>query len=252
MARDTRATALPSVITTGAYVTPQRELNLTASTGTHTIAIRLARNNGTGTMQARFFLAVYDAGPVTPASIAPPVAGPRVVASGNALGIIAFGAVLGSVTVATTSTQVMPVPVSVFLATGRRYRLAFACRAFGAGDGIVAKQTVALYDNGASNRAVRQLVCDLDNPGSCYIQTIIDGDGLRSTATTCGGTEQRLPTPCTADQTPGFWVEDVGPTPTRRSRYRCQHHRGRRSPASQQRVEQLRMAGTFRCHRKIR
>lgn len=109
-----------------------------ASTASITRKLRLVRSAGTGTVQASSgttnsgSITVEDIGPVTPASIAPPTAGPRVVASGNALGIVQMGSFLppfAAHTVPASTNSPLTNPLVFTMVVGRRYRLFFQIRA---------------------------------------------------------------------------------------------------------------------------
>lgn len=185
-----------------------------SSTTSVTRKVRLGRAIGSGTLQtvagtnipARFF--VEDVGPVTPVSVAPPTAGPAVVASGNALGIVALGTCLGSFTL-TSSWQPFTSVINCYLNVGRRYRIRCTYRAFGAGVQPVTIQAT-LYDNGSNSSLV-----DLwDYTGANYangsVETIVSGDNaqhaydMRFQSNPAGVGIFGGPT-C------AFYVEDVGP-----------------------------------------
>ena len=100
------------------------------------------------------WVTVKDMGPVTQASVAPPAASPRVVASGNALGVIAVGtfpAPLAPLTVAAGVETVITNPLSFFAAVGRRYRINFQVRAL-APTGAAGNTSFYLRDNGTGYR----------------------------------------------------------------------------------------------------
>jgi hypothetical protein len=202
------------VIVDGGYVTPSNvSWNLTANTGSHTIAIRLARNSGTGTMQARFHLAVYDVGPVTPAAVAPPAATPRVVASGNALGIIGIGSFIPPFAPRTITNAVETVltnPLPFYAAVGRRYRIKFQIRA-SANTAGAGSQSFYLRDNGTNVRGWPfggdPYLWNAGAYQSIHTEWLLEGDGLQhSVELLCNGIGMSLFTDY------GLWyVEDVGP-----------------------------------------
>jgi len=106
---------------------------VTGDGNTHTYAAQVGTVSGsavTAYVDAASWVLLEDIGPVTPASIAPPTAGPRVVASGNALGIVAMGALDTTVGAMSASTQYrLTTGLTCFTAAGRRYRITFVIRA---------------------------------------------------------------------------------------------------------------------------
>ena len=119
------STAYP-IIVDGAYVTPANvSWNLTATTGSHTVALRLVRNSGTGTMQARFHLMVYDVGPVSGSAAMPmPVTDRWNTAWGN----VAVGSFTAGYLTATGSAVTITNPITFTTVVGRRYRLRLQIR----------------------------------------------------------------------------------------------------------------------------
>jgi hypothetical protein len=154
-------------------------------------------------------LYVEDVGPVTPVSIAPPTGGPRVVASGNALGIVAMGALNQPNPVIAQSTygnvtQDLP----VFWAVGRRYRVVLSIRA----------TSTSAYPSG--------LMCRLSiNPGVPTTEKwrtaptsyqgfdgewVFDGDGIQHSLSCQMQSPNGVLTVYT-DITGWFYCEDIGP-----------------------------------------
>lgn len=155
-------------------------------------------------------LTIYDEGPVTPASIAPPTAGPRVVAEGNALGIIAKGALVTGVplSIAANTPTSVSTPVNVTLAVGRRYRVVGLWRATQAPAACTIRSM--LYDGGVDKSSTYgDRYFWLANSYEMHIaEWLIDGDGAAHsfvwTATSGAAFSPYL-------DYGHFYVEDVGP-----------------------------------------
>jgi len=221
------ATLYLSEILQGATVVGQQRFNMVAAaqlsyvcsgsqitgTGATTFTARVQLFTGTMNMRGTFFpaqLVINDVGPVTKAAVNPPAGQPQDATAGNALGLVAQGPVLGSVTVTTSFTTVMPAPVAVTLLVGRRYRVAFSSRAMGGGAQTVTYQ-VALYDNGASNGWFDHWATSTANYSNIYCQAIVNGDGLAHSLDV-----RMLSNPTGAGvfggSASGLWIEDIGPT----------------------------------------
>jgi hypothetical protein len=198
------------------YLSPgvASEAVFTTTSGQHTIDIRAWRVNATGgSMQARFQFLLTDLGPVSQAAIAPPAASPRVVASGNALGIIAVGsfpAPLAPATVTNGVEFVITNPLSFFAPAGRRYRINFQVRAMTptAGAGT---QSFYLRDNGSAYRGWvpggDPYVYVQANYSAAMFQWGMDGDNLQhSIDVACVGVGMSL-----FRDYGVFNIEDVGP-----------------------------------------
>jgi len=175
------------------------------SSSTGTVSITNANN-------APLLYMIEDLGPITPASIAPPTAGPRVVASGNALGIVAFGALDTTVTTlpASTSTKTT-LTLSCFTAVGRRYRINFVMRATSAASQAYA--ACQLYKDGSGQYpVVGDRYMQVTTPGYCGVNVhwYVDGDDATHTWDVYmqPGTVAVATYPA-----PGglFYIEDVGP-----------------------------------------
>jgi hypothetical protein len=154
-------------------------------------------------------LYVEDVGPTVLASVAPPTAGPRVVASGNALGIVAMGALnTPNPVIAQNTYGNVTQDMSVFWAVGRRYRVVLSVRA-------------------TSNAAYpSSFMCRLSlNPGSPTTEKwrspstsyeggeftwVYDGDGTTHVLSCQMSSQQGVLTVYT-DYTGWFYCEDIGP-----------------------------------------
>jgi hypothetical protein len=151
---------------------------------------------------------IEDLGPVVQASIAPPTAGPRVVASGNALGIVAVGSMVGQSGASIAAATLTPVsnPTSAFLAVGRRYRISGSVRATSAASGsaylrVTGPSWLPQHDTWVVNSGSYDQI---------NLAFLVDGTGLTETftlnfygsAVTSIWTEQIVSY---------FWIEDVGP-----------------------------------------
>jgi hypothetical protein len=153
---------------------------------------------------------VEDIGPVTPASIAPPTAGPRVVASGNALGIVAMGGFVASPVSLTANTYVpVTTTISAPLAVGRRYRVIVTCRAVNATAQTFLR--IGLYDGttllGPGSTPLSYSPTGVYN--TVNYQWVIDGDGTTKALNVKISSETYVST-LYAD-VGSFYIEDVGP-----------------------------------------
>jgi hypothetical protein len=178
--------------------------------------------DGVHTFQARLYsrvagdiyrdvLFIEDMGPVVQASIAPPTAGPRVVASGNALGVVAIAAMIGGSPQAVTGGVLTPVssPVSFLAAAGRRYRLRGSIRATSPNPTATAAYLrISSAVTQLSNHDTWAVV------GTTYqqvsIDILFDGTGLIETFTL--NITGNAAINAWSDQiVSNFYVEDVGP-----------------------------------------
>jgi hypothetical protein len=185
----------------------------TAPTGSHVLGLQFKRISGSGLIRARYSLMVYDQGPVTQVAIAPPAATPRIVSSGNALGIIAMGAFIPPYaprTIAVNTETALTYPLPFFALVGRRYRVRFQVRAIANSAGA-GNTSFYLRDNGTNIRG-HPLGGDpyLWNAGAytgVAFDWLFDGDGLQhSLELLCNGIAMSVYTDY------GLWyVEDVGP-----------------------------------------
>lgn len=155
---------------------------------------------------------IEDVGPVVLAAISPPAASPRVVASGNALGIIGMGAFIPPLaprTIAVNTETALTYPLPFFAAVGRRYRVRFQARAItyttGAGN-----TSFFLRDNGTVTRSASggdpYTFVSGAYTGASY-DWLFEGDGLQhSVELLCNGIAMSI----YVDY--GLWyVEDIGP-----------------------------------------
>ena len=157
---------------------------------------------------------IEDVGPVMPTAVAPPAGQPSVVAAGNALGIVAMGAmVLGAPLIAPSSTATAVThPLAFTSQVGRRYRIVTKIRAISptstnvlsgvylrtSGSGLVTNNDTwitAQYQHESLEHAV-----------------IFDGTGVagtyQTTITTQAATGQNV---YTDQPSCFFYIEDVGP-----------------------------------------
>lgn len=186
----------------GAY-----EFSMQARLGSGGVGKLVAVNMGNSNM----IMTVDDVGPVVPVSVAPPQAQPRVVASGNALGVIAVGTLLdqpGANVPAATWTN-LSAPLTATLALGRRYRVRFAVRAVQASQNV--NVLYRLADNGAPWGERHH------NYAGLYLHMadswLIEGDGQAHTfyaQIRCDGGPLTVYTETRLGATE-FYVEDVGP-----------------------------------------
>lgn len=180
------------------------------SSGAVTFKGRALNNSGSTDFYSSsvqpLIMSVTDIGPVTPASIAPPAAAPRVVASGNALGVIAISQVYGASTFnGSTVVQITPT-MTVALNVGRRYRIMALIRAL-----TVGQADFGVFDNGAQVSSwMDQWMTANANYASGPLMTYIDGDGathaldIRCISGTVG-------TVAYGGNGCYFTIEDVGP-----------------------------------------
>ena len=185
-----------------------RSLNVTAISGA--VATGLTTNTG-----AAFY--VEDMGPVTPAAIAPPTAGPYVVASGNALGIVAMGsmAYTAAQTLATNGTLDITNALVFTPQLGRRYRLQMVIRAISNNASGHVQATPFLDGNNNYGNWGDRYIQVYGGTGSGYAQFDcyweFDGDGVQHSYVirlNNGSTGNPIIYP-----SPGclFYIEDCGP-----------------------------------------
>jgi len=168
--------------------------------------------NGTSVTFGVQSLMIEDVGPITPAAIAPPYASPRVVASGNSLGIIALSN-MRDVQVTGSATTITPIsdPLNCFLSVGRRYRIFGNVRAFGNAGGTN-NGNVSLYDNGIQTSRLDQWfsVTSPANYCSPTFEVVWDGDNLQHSFD-LRSTNSTLNSFYYAGAGTRFYVEDIGP-----------------------------------------
>jgi len=195
------------------YIPPlQFDVPFTTTTGSHTINLRTWRVGGSGNQRARWGFSIEDVGPVTPASIAPPTAGPRVVASGNSLGVVAVGALTNQAgqSLAQAAWANLSQPLNVTLSAGRRYRVSFAARAVQANGS--ANVLYRLSDNGTPWGERHQLYAGQ------YLHLadtwLVNGDGALHqlyVQVICNTSPLTVYTEMNAGASE-FYVEDIGPS----------------------------------------
>lgn len=211
--------------TAGTLASQQMEIDLPCerfapAAGSHTVtAVYSFPGGGTYfTVQgdyAPWRLVVADVGPVTPASIAPPTAQPRVVASGNSLGIVQMGSFIpplaGRTITASTGTTLTN-GLAFTMTVGRRYRLVFQIRAV---NGVGGAASFFLRDNGTDIRGWMyggDPYVWLDGPyAGINFAWLFDGDGASHSLQVVINS----PVQCDVYTDYGqFYLEDVGPNTT--------------------------------------
>jgi hypothetical protein len=187
--------------------------NFTTTAGSHSMTLEA---NFTGAGGVKFQgdwlpmrLVVSDVGPVAPVSIAPPTAGPRVVASGNALGVVAVGSLTGQMPMTFTANAPANYtnPINFTPQIGRRYRLKANVRAISSTSPV--DLVTQVFDG--TTRFGTEDRHDIIN-GS-YIshqpEFIFDGDGVARSFILQGTTFNGSASAYLNDG--NYYLEDIGP-----------------------------------------
>ena len=152
---------------------------------------------------------VEDVGPTALASVAPPTAGPRVVASGNALGIVAMGSLFQPNPVIAINTYGnVTQDMSVFWAVGRRYRVALSVRA--TSNSVYPSSFMCRLSLNVGSPTIEKW----RSPSTSYeggeFEWIFDGDGIQHSLT-CQMQSQQGTLTVYTDYSGWFYCEDIGP-----------------------------------------
>jgi hypothetical protein len=186
------------------------------STASHTVAANLYTTTGTIGAAAGpgrpSILYIDDIGPITPVSIAPPTAGPRVVASGNALGVVAIGSMVTAEaprTFAANTVADLTTRMSFTSIVGRRYRMKVFVRVIQCTTG---EANINLFPYGSGIGGTGADSWTRLNQGAytfAYSEVIFDGTGVASSYYwTVNPTDT---TNAWLDGLSNFYIEDVGP-----------------------------------------
>lgn len=147
---------------------------------------------------------VEDMGPVTPATVNPPIGAPVATAAGNALGVIAVGWPRSDQPVATSGSGTIPMTYATTWRSiaGRRYRINFAARAVTAGSQRFEVESNGAIHPGANDRYVAAYT----QYESITCSWLVNGDNTDYTTvirSAAGTVLSVYPTE--------FYIEDVGP-----------------------------------------
>ncbi len=128
----------------------------------------------------------------------------------GALGVVGVGTTLGQVSVpAGAGVTKVTGTLSVYLSTGRRYRVVYMMRALAANGAV----NIKLYDGGADTGYVDAWqTAPTANYAMAFIETVVNGDNVQHSYE-IGCTNSNGTTVYGSPYTP-FYVEDIGPNST--------------------------------------